>query len=639
MTKRLLHLFATLLSVLLFACASPGSPDGGPYDETPPQVVGSSPAYGSLNTKSRKIEIYFNEFIKIENAADKVVVSPPQLNQPEITGMGKKVKVNLLDSLKPNTTYTIDFSDAIVDNNEGNPLGKYSFVFSTGEQADSMEVAGKVLNAENLEPIKGILVGLHSDSTDTVFQKVPLLRVARTNGNGEFSIKGVAPGKYRAYALQDADGTFTFSQKSEMIAFMQQSFETSCYPDVRPDTVWHDSLHIDSIRIVHFTHYVPDNLVLLAFLESHQERHLLKAERTVPEHFEVYFTAPCDEMPKLTGLNFDATDAFAINRSKGNDTLSYWIKDTTLVHQDTLWTAYTYLETDTLGQLIERTDTISFVSKILREKQLKLEAEQRKKWQKEQDKLKKKGLPYQEEMPAPELELKMAGNTNLAPDENIIFETKEPIASIDTSKIHLLLKVDSTYAEADYLIENNQNSLFRRTLYAEWRPQQEYRLVVDSAAFIGIYGHASKKQQFNISVPGLETYGSLFLNIEGLEGQTAVVELLNSSDKPQRKVKTENGRAEFFFVKPGTYYIRLFIDRNNNGIWDTGEYDSRTQPEDTYYYPSKLELRALWDTEQDWNILSTPRIKQKPMAITKQKPDKEKTIKNRNAERAKSLGR
>ena len=379
--------------------------------------------------------------------------------------------------------------------------------------------------------------------------------------------------------------------------------------------------------------------MLLAFLESHQERHLLKAERTVPEHFEVYFTAPCDEMPKLTGLNFDATDAFAINRSKGNDTLSYWIKDTTLVHQDTLWTAYTYLETDTLGQLIERTDTISFVSKILREKQLKLEAEQRKKWQKEQDKLKKKGLPYQEEMPAPELELKMAGNTNLAPDENIIFETKEPIASIDTSKIHLLLKVDSTYAEADYLIENNQNSLFRRTLYAEWRPQQEYRLVVDSAAFIGIYGHASKKQQFNISVPGLETYGSLFLNIEGLEGQTAVVELLNSSDKPQRKVKAENGRAEFFFVKPGTYYIRLFIDRNNNGIWDTGEYESRTQPEDTYYYPSKLELRALWDTEQDWNIHSTPRIKQKPMAITKQKPDKEKTIKNRNAERAKSLGR
>lgn len=90
MTKRLLHILAILLSVLLIACASPGSPDGGPYDETPPQVVGSSPAYGSLNTKSRKIEIYFNEFIKIENAADKVVVSPPQLNQPEITGMGRK---------------------------------------------------------------------------------------------------------------------------------------------------------------------------------------------------------------------------------------------------------------------------------------------------------------------------------------------------------------------------------------------------------------------------------------------------------------------------------------------------------------------------------------------------------------------
>ena len=118
-----------LLSVLFFAallalgCASPGSPDGGPYDETPPMVVGSTPKYGNLNTKSKKVEIYFNEFIKVENASEKVVVSPPQLNQPEITGLGKKIKVSLQDSLKDNTTYTIDFSDAIVDNNEGNPLG------------------------------------------------------------------------------------------------------------------------------------------------------------------------------------------------------------------------------------------------------------------------------------------------------------------------------------------------------------------------------------------------------------------------------------------------------------------------------------------------------------------------------------
>ncbi len=589
--------------------------------------------YGNLNTKSNKVEIYFNEFIRIENASEKVVVSPPQLNQPEVTGLGKKIKVALQDTLKENTTYTIDFSDAIVDNNEGNPLGHYTFVFSTGDKTDTMEVAGKVLDARNLEPVKGILVGLHSDTTDTAFLKRPFVRVARTNGSGEFVVKGVAPGKYRAYALEDADGNFAFSQKSERIAFLPKVFETGCYPDVRPDTVWRDSTHIDSIRIVHFTHYTPDNLVLMAFLESHQERHLLKTERLVPEHFDVYFTAPSVEMPVLKGLNFDEKDAFALVRTQGNDTLSYWLKDTALVHQDTLLAAYTYMETDTTGMLAERTDTISFVSKISREKQLKLQAEQEKKWKKEQEKLKKRNQPYQERMPATIFEVNLKGSTTIAPDENLTLVGKEPIARVDTSKIHLQLKVDSSYVPAAYLLKPHPLSLFQTTLYAEWRPKQEYQLVVDSAAFTNIYGSVSKAQKYNISVPTLDSYASLFLNLNGVQDTMAIVELLSTADKPVRSVRSKNGRAEFYFVKPGTYYVRLFIDRNGNGEWDTGDYEKGILPEETYYYPSKLNLRALWDVEQDWDLHAVPVIKQKPAAITKQKPDKEKTIQKRNAER------
>ena len=636
MNYRHLPFLVVFLTALIVGCASPGSPDGGPYDETPPKVVGSVPQYGSLNTKSKKLEIYFDEFIRIDNASENVVVSPPQLNQPTITGSGKKIKVVLEDSLKENTTYTIDFSDAIVDNNEGNPMGHYTFVFSTGDTTDSMEVAGKVLNAQNLEPIKGILVGLHNDTTDTVFQKKPLLRVARTNGSGEFVIKGVAPGRYRAYALQDADGDFAFSQKSEMIAYNSKTFETGSFPDARPDTVWRDSTHFDSIRIIRFTHYTPDNLVLLAFLESHQQRYLLKTERLVPEHFEIYFTAPSVEQPKLKGLNFNDEDAFAVARSSGNDTLSYWIKDTALVHQDTLLTTLTYMATDSTGQLSEQTDTISFVSKISHEKQLKLQAEAEKKWLKEQEKLKKKGQPYQEKMPDSQLEVGLVGTTTLAPNENITFESKEPVALIDTGKIHLLLRKDSTFVPSEFLLRSHPLSLFRSTLYAEWRPKQEYRLVLDSAAFTSIYGHVSKEQSFNINIPSLDTYASLFLNLRGVKDTTAIVELLSTGDKVVRSVRSKDGRAEFYFIKPGTYYLRLFIDRNGNGQWDTGEFSQNLQPEETYYYPSKLELRALWDMEQDWDIHATPVDRQKPMAITKQKPDKEKTIKNRNAEREKN---
>ena len=207
------------------ACANIGSPDGGPYDETPPRVIASTPGNQATNANKQKIAIQFNEYIKIENASEKVVVSPPQTEAPNIRAVGKQVRIDLFDTLQPNTTYTIDFADAIVDNNEGNPMGNYTFSFSTGEHIDTMEVSGYVLNASDLEPIKGILVGLFEENEDGIVPDSLFLthhfdRVSRTNGSGRFVIKGVARDRrYRAFALKDVDGNFMFTQKSELIAF------------------------------------------------------------------------------------------------------------------------------------------------------------------------------------------------------------------------------------------------------------------------------------------------------------------------------------------------------------------------------------------------------------------------------------
>lgn len=229
MKIRFSHLWPVLVFVIVIvsvvsSCAKMGNPDGGWYDETPPQVIGAEPEDKGINVNSRKIKILFNEFIKIENATDNVIVSPPQLEQPEIKAAGKRILIELKDSLKSNTTYTIDFSDAISDNNEGNPLGNFTYSFSTGDRIDTLEVSGNVLEAENLEPVKGILVGLHpvADSlktgssvldVDSVFRKQPLLRVSRTDSRGHFVIKGIAPGSYRVFALQDMDGTYTFTEE------------------------------------------------------------------------------------------------------------------------------------------------------------------------------------------------------------------------------------------------------------------------------------------------------------------------------------------------------------------------------------------------------------------------------------------
>ena len=191
----LLKIFAIFVVAFVVAsCARMGNPDGGWYDETPPRVVGASPSEKATNVNAKKVYINFDEFIKVDNPTEKVVVSPPQIEAPEIKAQGKRIAISLLDSLKANTTYTIDFSDAISDNNEGNPMGNYTYCFSTGNVIDTLEVAGSVLAADNLEPVKGILVGLYADLADSAFFTKPMLRVSRTDSQGHFVIKGVAPG-------------------------------------------------------------------------------------------------------------------------------------------------------------------------------------------------------------------------------------------------------------------------------------------------------------------------------------------------------------------------------------------------------------------------------------------------------------
>ena len=173
--RRITILFLILLTTMLaiVSCANIGAPDGGRYDEEPPEVIGASPADKAVNVKSQKISIFFNEFVKLANANEKVVISPPQLEVANVRAAGKKIKITLFDSLQSDVTYTVDFSDAIEDNNEGNPMGFYTYSFSTGAVIDTMEMSGHVLAAENMEPVKGMLVGLYrADSTyaDSLFR-------------------------------------------------------------------------------------------------------------------------------------------------------------------------------------------------------------------------------------------------------------------------------------------------------------------------------------------------------------------------------------------------------------------------------------------------------------------------------------
>lgn len=597
--------------------------------------MGAAPADKGTNVKNRKISIFFDEFIQIENATEKVVVSPPQLETPEIVASGKRIKIELLDSLKPNTTYTIDFSDAITDNNEDNPLGNYTYSFSTGDAIDTLEVSGKVLQAKDLEPVKGILVGLYSDLSDTAFTTKPMLRVSRTDGSGRFVIKGVAPGTYRVYALQDADGNYLFNQKSEMLAFSQEKIVPSFKPDVRQDTTWIDSLRIKSIDRVGYTHFLPDDIVLRAFNEVMTDRYFLKAERREPESFTLFYSYG-GEMPQVRGLNFQSDDAFIIESTEKQDTITYWLKDTALVNQDTLRVELTYHMTDSLGKLVEQIDTLDILSRISHEKRQKDLEREREEWQKKQDRAKKRGEPYDSIMPPKALAIGVKAPSELDPDKNIPFTFNTPLASVDTAAIHLYSKHDTLWYNAP--LEFNHVRGREYELRGEWRPDIEYSLEIDSAAFVDIYGKVSPPFKQGFKVKSFDDYGTLLLNIPTMTDTTIVVQLLDAGDKIIKEVTTNQGVAEFYYVSPSTYYVRMYIDSNRNGEWDTGLYSANRQPETVYYFPKEIEIRAKWDFTETWNPLATPVIQQKPAAVTKQKPDKDKKIKNQNARRAEQLG-
>ncbi|MBQ6037288.1 MAG: Ig-like domain-containing protein [Bacteroidaceae bacterium] len=628
--KRTLLLIGS--AVVLYSCASIGRLEGGEEDFDPPVMKESSPRLGSVNQKNTKrFTIEFDEYIKLDKPQEKIVFSPPQAQAPEIKASGKKVVVNLQDSLQPNTTYTIDFADAIQDNNEGNPLTQFTYTFSTGEQLDTLAVAGTVLNASNLEPIKGAVVGLYADLSDTVFQSKPFERMGRSDSRGYFSIRGIAPGKYHVFALQDDDRDYKFSQPTEQVAFSDSVIIPTSEPRMRQDTVWIDSLTIDTIVPVSYTYYMPDNIILRNFKQNRPNRRLAGFNREEAHKFKLNFTAPSDSMPVIKGLNFNADSAFVIELNNGvRDTLQYWLKDSTLIKMDTLLMSVSYLYTDSLYQLQPRTDTlrVTYRAKPPTEQERKA-AEQAKK---EEERRLKHGdtleVKKPEIKPLP-MEVYAPGTLDIYDYLSLTFQ--EPVQRLDTAAIHLeKMQADSTFAAIPFEFQQDSTDLKVYNIYADWEVDGNYKLRVDSAAVTGLYGLITNKTENAFKIKPLEEYGQLFYTVMGVD-TTAFVELLDERDNVVRTVDLIDGHADFYYLNPGKYGARLVVDVNGNGRWDTGDYDLHLEPEMVYYYNQILELKANFDIYQNWDVHELPLDKQKPDDLKKQKPETTQNRRDRNA--------
>lgn len=609
-------LLGAAVSLLVYSCASMGSPSGGDYDLDPPVLLRATPAINTTNVQNKKIVLEFDEFVQVDKPSERVIVTPPQNQMPVIRAINKKITIELKDSLLANTTYTVDFTDAIGDNNENNLLENFAYTFSTGDVIDSLMISGKVLSAENLEPVKSIFVGIHSDLEDSAFTKKRFDRISKTNDAGLFTIKGIAGGKYRLYALGDLNRDYMYDNPSEEVAFLDSLVIPSFDKALRQDTVYKDDNSVDTIKNVEYTKFLPNDVVLLSFFSPFKRQYLQKHERPFDHKLSLFFGA-ATEQPKLTPLNFDSEDWTTIERNATNDSISYWITKPEISSMDTLQIAVSYIKTDSLNLPILSIDTLSFIN---RQKKQQLKDLERK--QKERDKKLQKGdstdmYDY----------LGISANLNSVWEVNKmgIIEFSEPLRDFDVSKIILQEKKDSLYFDVKALIEIDSLNPRKYHLTNRWDFGKEYQLSIDSAAIWGIYGNWNKAFKTNFKIRSIEEYGHLFIEIKDLDSIPAFVELLSEADKPIRKTRVIEGGALFMNLNPGKYYARIILDLNNNDIWDTGEYYEVRQPEEVLYCDRYFDIKANWEVEESWSIRALPVEKQKPLEITKNKPEKKES--------------
>lgn len=605
-------LYGLLLLVVTYSCANTGNPNGGPYDETPPKFVSSTPLPNQTNYKGQKVEILFDELIQIESPSENVIVTPPQRELPIIRAAGKKAVVELKDTMKPNTTYTIDFTNSLADNNEKNVYENFTFAFSTGDVIDTLEVSGILLNAENLEPMPGITIGLHSDLTDSAFVKFPFVRTSRTNDRGRFTIRNIASGTYRIYALNDVNRDYRFDQPGEEIAFLDSLVVPTFEPATRQDTIWKDSLTIDTIQTVAFTRFLPDDIELRLFKEAFVRQYMTRPERPEEHYFTLRFNAPPDTAPIPVPLNFTPADStwYFVQKVEGGASVNYWLMDSTVWKQDTLQMQVTYPKSDSLNILRPQTDTIQVV--------LRRRPEPKKKRKKE------------EEEPEPVVFLGMQVD---APSSMDLFDTisitfNEPVLELDTSMFFLGQMVDSVWQPVSFMLFPDTTNSLNFFLNRTWKYGEKYRLTVDSAVVRSLYGKWNNRFTSDFRIKQEEEYGHLYINVNGVN-PPAFVELLNTSDVPVRRAPLKDGGVLFMDLKPDKYYARIILDANANGRWDTGNYSEKRQPEAVYYSPKMYQIMQNWQIEETWNVFAAPFARQKPLEITKNKP-KEVTKKKRD---------
>jgi len=593
--KRILLISAITVSVtlLLHSCANRGAgPQGGIRDTTPPQVLKSSQSNKATSATNQRLEWIFDENIQLEKQQENILVSPPQKQAPTIRAMGKKLSVAFADSLTSNTTYTIDFGNAVVDLNEKNALANFSWNFATGATIDTMQLAGYVIDARTLTPYEGIIVGVYKSNKDSAFVSTPFDYVARTNSQGFFTIRNIPQVPYQIYALKDIPQAFYYDQKGKEIGFFSQKVTPEVVKHLQTDTIWNENDTVSILRIdtSYSISYAPNDVLIKLFSEERAMIPTLqRALRPSKESFTLLMSAPLDKEPLITPINVETSKWLKREQTNRMDSLVYWITDSNALALDTIQFTVSYASADSL-----KTDTIALTYKQPRARTANEKTQQ-------------------------QLEIVSLTKSPVDIADTLRLQVKEPMKSLNIEKMHLTMRIDTTWHNVPFSLQYDDDNCKKKiSVLFDRKERANYRLVIDSAAIVSDYGkqNTSFVQTFTTKSP--DDYASLMIEWKNIPPY-GIVELLDAKETVVRAVHVSEPTTVLRLLSPGNYFLRLVLDANQNGKWDTGSVLPKLEPEEVYYYPKRLVLRANWDSVEEWDYTAIPLLQQRATELPKSK--------------------
>ena len=562
---------ALVLGAMMFpsGCANTTTPPtGGPKDTIPPVLLKTAPLPGTVNVPTHKTQIKFtfDEYVVVKDP-NNIFLSPPLEKKPKYKMQGKTLVVSFESDLDSNTTYTLDITGAVADNNEGNFFEGFTLVFSTGDQIDSMGMTGLVQDCNTLKPIKGATVLLYKDHADSaVFLHRPNA-AAKTDEWGFFSLRNIQDTVYRVYAIRDANNNNIYEPDQESIAFLDEPY--------RPVTVFNDSIYEFkkfNMKDTALCLARKNDVELNVFREKPSKQFIVKKERVGLRTAFLTFMAPGVNIHSMKVKGLPAEKLISqINPQK--DSLELWVNDQRKM-PDTLFLDINYDKTDTLGELVPTDETV----KLALSKEMRAELQ----------KSSQRNVKHEDTIAV----FKSVADPTTVEQYGFRLEFKYPlIQEAWDSLTFWSVNPRQQEKKEKFKVNRDPDNLRIYTVMPTEKLMQgfDYHLKIPYRKFRDVNGFYNDSTELKVTLPNDEKLSSISMELSHVGKNRYIIDLLTEKrDKVIRSFIVESDQTVLFpYVKAGKYCVRITEDRNSNGLVDTGNVLEHRQPEKVRFFKIK----------------------------------------------------